>query len=70
MWNKDEIKGKGKEIVGTIKDKTGELIKNPRLEAKGEVERAAGKFQKKTGAIRRKTGAVIVKSAKAFAGKL
>ena len=26
MWNKDEIKGKGKQISGAIKDKTGELI--------------------------------------------
>jgi len=25
MWNKDEIKGKGKQISGAIKDKAGEL---------------------------------------------
>ncbi len=43
MWNKDEIKGKGKQISGAIKDKTGELIKDPKLEAKGEAERVAGK---------------------------
>ena len=39
MWNKDEIKGKGKQISGAIKDKAGELIKDPKLEAKGEAER-------------------------------
>jgi uncharacterized protein YjbJ (UPF0337 family) len=45
MWNKDEIKGKGKQISGAIKDKTGELIKDPKLEAKGEAEHIAGKLQ-------------------------
>jgi uncharacterized protein YjbJ (UPF0337 family) len=43
MWNKDEIKGKGKQMSGAIKDKAGELIRNPKLEAKGEAERVAGK---------------------------
>ena len=41
MRNKDEIKGKGKQISGAIKDKMGELIKDPKLESKGEAERAA-----------------------------
>jgi uncharacterized protein YjbJ (UPF0337 family) len=70
VWNKDEIKGKGKQISGAIKDKTGELIKNPKLEAEGEAERMAGKFQEKTGKARRKTGDAIVTAAKAIAGKL
>ena len=70
MWNKDEIKGKGKQISGAIKDKTGELIKNPKLEAKGEAERVAGKFQEKSGKARRKTGEAIVTAAKAVARKL
>ena len=47
MWNKDEIKGKGKQISGTIKDKTGELIKDRKLEAKGEAERVAGSSRKR-----------------------
>ena len=55
MWNKNEIKGKGKQISGAIKDKTGELIKDPKLEAKGEAERVAGKLQQTTGKARRKT---------------
>ena len=56
MWNKDEIKGKGKQVSGAIKDKAGELIKDPKLEAKGGAERIAGKFQEKSGKARRKTG--------------
>jgi uncharacterized protein YjbJ (UPF0337 family) len=48
MWNKDEIKGKGKQISGAIKDKTGELIKDPELEAKGEAEHIApGNFRRR-----------------------
>jgi len=70
MWNKDEIKGKGKQISGAIKDKAGELIKDPNLEAKGETERIAGKVQEKTGEARRKAGDAIVTAAKAIAGKL
>ena len=70
MWNKDEIKGKGKQISGAIKDKAGELIKSPKLEAEGEAERLAGKVQEKTGKVRRKTGEAIVKTAKTIAGKL
>jgi uncharacterized protein YjbJ (UPF0337 family) len=69
MWNKDEIKGKSKQISGTIKDKTGELIKNPKLEAKGEAEIVEGKIQEKFGKARRKTGETIKKAGKAIAGK-
>jgi len=70
MWNKDEIKSKGKQISGAIKDKAGELIKNPKLEAKGKVERVAGKIQEKIDKGRRKAGEVRVTAAKPFAGKL
>ena len=70
MWNKDEIKGKGKQISGAIKDKAGELIKDPKLEAKGEAERVEGKIQEKVGKVRRKTGEAVVTVAKAIAGKL
>jgi len=70
MWNKDEIKGKGKQISGAIKDKTGELIKDPKLEAKGEAERMAWKIQEKISKGRRKAREARVTAAKPFAGKL
>ena len=70
MWNKDEIKGKGKQISGTIKDKAGELINSRKLEAEGEAERVAGKFQETSGKARRKTSEAIVQTAKKLAGKL
>jgi uncharacterized protein YjbJ (UPF0337 family) len=70
MWNKDEIKGKGKQIEGAIKNKAGKLIDNPNLEAKGKAERVAGKAQEKTGEARRKVGKAVEKAGKVIAGKL
>jgi uncharacterized protein YjbJ (UPF0337 family) len=70
MWNKAEIKGKGKQIEGAIKDKAGKLIGNANLEAKGKAERVAGKIQEKVGKARRKTGEAVVTAAKVIAAKL
>jgi uncharacterized protein YjbJ (UPF0337 family) len=52
MWNKAEIKGKGKQIKGAIKSKVGEVTNNPSLEAEGEAERREGKVQEKIGKVR------------------
>ena len=54
MRNKDEVKGKGKQIKGAIKDKIGEVTNNPRLEAEGEAERLQGQVQETVGKGRRK----------------
>ena len=70
MWNKDEIKGKGKQIEGAIKNKAGKLTDNPNLEAKGKAERVAGKVQEKTGKARQKVGKPVEKAGKVIAGKL
>lgn len=69
MWNKDEVRGKGKQITGAIKDKVGEMTNNPRLEAEGEAERSKGIVQQKVGKGRRKVGEVIEKAGKAISGK-
>src|SRR5215472_7729726 len=53
MWNKDEVKGKGKQIKGKVKHKAGEIIGNPNLEAEGEVEKAEGQAQEGVGRTRR-----------------
>ncbi|MGH9833008.1 MAG: CsbD family protein [Blastocatellia bacterium] len=49
MWNKDELEGKGKQIKGKVKDKVGEIIGNPELEAEGEAERVEGWVQEGIG---------------------
>jgi len=59
MWNKDEVKGKGKKIKGQVKDKVGEVIGNPDLEAEGEAERIEGEVQESFGRARRKIGDVM-----------
>jgi uncharacterized protein YjbJ (UPF0337 family) len=69
MWNKAEVKGKGKQIKGAIKDKVGEVTNNPCLEAEGETERLEGKVQEKVGKVRRKVGEVVVKVGKVLASK-
>jgi len=61
MWNKGEIKGKGKQIEGAIKNKAGKLTDNPKLEAKGKAERVAGKVQEKSGEARRNSKSIIQK---------
>jgi uncharacterized protein YjbJ (UPF0337 family) len=48
---KDEIQGKVHELKGTVKEKAGQITKNPDLEEKGQAEKLAGKVQKKVGQI-------------------
>jgi uncharacterized protein YjbJ (UPF0337 family) len=43
--NKDQVKGRVKEITGKIKETTGSIVGNKSLERKGTVENAAGKVQ-------------------------
>jgi uncharacterized protein YjbJ (UPF0337 family) len=42
-----------KEAVGTVKEKTGQAIGNPNLEARGTVEKAEGKVQNKVGDVKK-----------------
>jgi len=48
---KDELEGELHEAKGKVKEKVGQLINNPDLESKGQVEKVAGKFQKKVGQV-------------------
>lgn len=70
MLNKDEIKGKARQISGLVKEKAGKLLKDPQLEANGEAEQMTGKVQGIVGASRRRTGEAVVKAGKAIADKL
>ena len=69
MWNKDEVRGKGKQITGAIKDKVGELTNNPRLEAEGESDRLEGNIQQNAGKGRRKISKVIARAGNRLTGK-
>ena len=42
---KDKAEGKFHEVKGMVKEKAGQLMNNPSLQAEGIVEKAAGKVQ-------------------------
>jgi uncharacterized protein YjbJ (UPF0337 family) len=52
--NRDEIKGKAEKAKGYVKDKAGEILNDPQLEAEGEIERAAGTVREGFGRAKRK----------------
>ena len=52
--DRDEIKGKAEKAKGYVKDKAGEIINDPELDAKGEAERAAGTVREGYGKAKRK----------------
>ncbi|SPP99992.1 conserved hypothetical protein [Candidatus Sulfobium mesophilum] len=53
---KDKVKGTFHEAKGKIKEMAGEITDNPKLEAKGKVEKIAGKAQKKVGQVKKVLG--------------
>ncbi len=59
MRYEDEVKGKGKQVVGTAKEELGKLAGNRRLEEKGKQEHFEGKVQEKVGKVRRKVSAAL-----------
>jgi len=52
----DKTTGKLHEVKGTIKEKVGELINNPDLEAEGTAEKNAGKVQHWVGKVEKAVG--------------
>ena len=49
----DQVKGDLHEVKGKVKEKVGQIIGNPDLEAEGQDENLAGKVQKKVGQIKK-----------------
>ena len=52
----DKATGKFHEVKGAIKQKAGEITKNPNLEADGIAEKNAGKVQHVVGKIEKAVG--------------
>jgi uncharacterized protein YjbJ (UPF0337 family) len=50
------VKGTFHEAKGKVKEMTGEITDNPKLEAKGKVEKIAGKAQEKFGKVEKVLG--------------
>jgi uncharacterized protein YjbJ (UPF0337 family) len=59
MRYEDELKGKGKQIKGTAKQKLGKLAGDRDLQERGSEERFDGKVQEKVGKARRKVGDAV-----------
>jgi len=53
---RDKAEGTFHEAKGKMKEKTGELIDDPELEAEGAAEKIAGKVQKKVGQVKEDLG--------------
>jgi uncharacterized protein YjbJ (UPF0337 family) len=50
--NKDQIKGKAKEVGGKIQEKAGEVVGSSKQQAEGLANQAEGKMQKKVGDVK------------------
>lgn len=53
IMNKDEVKGKGKQMEGQIREGVGKLTGNKTEQAKGKVEQVEGKAQQEVGKIKK-----------------
>lgn len=49
----DEIRGKGREIKGRVKDAMGGLTGDPKEQLEGKIDQAAGKMQQGLGKAER-----------------
>ena len=48
---KDQAQGAVHEVKGAVKEKVGQVIRNPQMAEDGQDEKVAGKIQKKVGQI-------------------
>lgn len=69
MRYEDEVKGKGKQIAGTAKEKLGKVLGNRDLEDSGSEERFEGNVQEKVGKARRKVGEAVENLGERIASK-
>jgi len=53
---KDKAEGNLHKLKGKVKEKAGQLMNDPDLEAKGLAEKIAGKIQKKVGQVEKVLG--------------
>ena len=52
--NKDQVKGRVEEVKGNIKEATGKVVGNPKLESEGQADQVAGKAQATYGDVKDK----------------
>jgi len=59
MRYEDEVRGKGKQVKGAVKEKLGKLTGDRDLQDRGSADRTEGKVQEKFGKARRKVGEAV-----------
>jgi uncharacterized protein YjbJ (UPF0337 family) len=52
----DKAEGSFHKVKGALKEAAGKITDNPKLEAKGKVEKLAGKVQEKVGEVKKVFG--------------
>jgi len=50
--DKDRVEGVAKQVKGSIKETAGRLIGDKKMEAEGQVDKAAGKVQNAVGGMK------------------
>jgi uncharacterized protein YjbJ (UPF0337 family) len=59
--NEDQLKGRGKEVKGTIKEQAGKALGNERMQGEGQADKVEGKVQKTYGDVKHDVGQTIDK---------
>lgn len=59
--NKDQVKGRVEQAKGMVKEVTGKVIGNDRLETEGKIDQAKGKVQSGYGDAKERTKDAIDK---------
>jgi len=67
MKYEDEVKGKGKQVKGAVKEQLGKLTGNRDLENSGTADRVEGDVQEGFGKTKRKIGEAVEKVGKGIA---
>jgi len=68
MKYEDEVKGKGKQVKGAVKEELGKLTGNRRLEDSGTADRVEGDVQEGFGKTKRKIGEAVEDLGEKIAG--
>jgi uncharacterized protein YjbJ (UPF0337 family) len=53
---KDKLEGNLHDLKGKVKEKVGQVVNDPNLEAEGQAEKIGGKVQKKVGQLEKVVG--------------
>jgi uncharacterized protein YjbJ (UPF0337 family) len=59
MRYEDEVKGKGKQVKGAVKEKLGKVTGDRDLEDRGTADRVEGRVQEGVGKTKRKIGEAV-----------